>query len=730
MSNQFTSRRIIAKADGSKLTYQTLHERSYLVVPCISQVLDKVVHPVNQEFPELVTTESILPFLESRNGRPVVMDHPFIDGDWKFANEPQILEQYAFGHVFNTRVEDGRVKCDLWLDEERANQLGEDAIDSIQRIKNGEILEVSEGNAALIDPDASGIKDGKKYQGEWLIATTDHLAILPRGVRGACDVDNLGCGANRIMSDRSNEQNTPIVSSLSQARRPTYTGTESTRWTTPKLSDYVRYLYEEKTGPTTVSACSTELKTLIASHTLLGDPTSSNFQNLTTFPVVNPASGKLNERALRGIISRDGTDDTAIRSAIDMARRLLNSEFGVEMNTTFSRTRDIKNLSSGLSDEDVRNLLQTALREVESNIDYLWVEAVYDTTFIYSVGFTTSGNEGPYERSYSIDGDNKVTFGSVKTLVRRKTEYEPVPVTVSSRGKHLFRRIASLLRLQTGETMGDNELWKQMATQLYESVPGFNRVFDIYQDESKVIYVTVLKDGWTEVFWTRSFTLADGTLTLSNDETEVEPVTAFEPKSSPATETVMSSTCGCNKNKEDIVSAEQQKPLIDRLIANSSGAFKETDRATLGTLSVPALQAMADKFAPVEPKEQAATNPTTPPANTTTTTVVQSAPAIPADHIAVPKDKWESVMAMAGAHEKEQQKRKDLLVSKIVSAQSVYTKEDLASMSVPDLEKIGRLTLTDIDSLDYTGARLSSTGGDSDPNDKIYEPPNAWGLKN
>lgn len=738
MDNQFTSRRIIAKADGSKLTYQTLHGRSYLVIPCISQVLDKVVHPVNQEFPELVTTESIVPFLESRNGRPVVMDHPFIDGDWKFANEPAILEQYCFGHVFNTRIEEGRVKCDLWLDEERASALGADAIDAIQRIKDGQVLEVSEGNAALIDPDASGIHEGKKYQGEWLIATTDHLAILPRGVRGACDVDNLGCGANRIMADRSNQlnPNPVVVSSMSQARRPTYTGTESTRWTTPKLSDYVKYLYEGKGGPTTVANCSTELKNLIASHTLLGDPTSSNFQNLTTFPVVNPSTGKLNERALRVIISRDGSDDTAIRSAIDMARRLLNSEFGVEMNTTFSRTRDVRNLSSGLSDEDVRNLIQTAIREAESNVDYLWIEAVYDTTFIYSIGFNDKGSEGPYERSYSIDGDNKVTLGSTKTLVRRKTEYEPVPVTISSRGKNLFHRIASLLRPQAGETMGDNELWKLMATQLYESVPGFNRVFDIYQDESKVIYITILKDGWTEVFWTRSFTLAEGgVLTLSDDAVEVEPVTAFEPKSGgtePTTETVISSTCGCNKNKEDTVSSAEQKSLIDRLIANSAGAFKEADRATLGALSVPALQSMADKLAPIEqPKEQTTTTPNNTTTSTTpavTTPVVQS--TTPADHVSVPKEKWEAVLSMASAHEKEQQKRKDLLVSKIVQSQSVYTKEELGTMSIPDLEKIGRLASVDADSLDYTGARLSSTGGDSDPDDKIYEPPNAWGLKN
>lgn len=726
MNNQFISRRIIAKADGSKLTYQTLHGRSYLVIPCISQVLDKVVHPVNQEFPELVTTESILPFLESRNGRPVVMDHPFIDGDWKFANEPQILEQYAFGHVFNTRVEDGRVKCDLWLDEERANQLGEDAINSIQRIKNGEILEVSEGNAALIDPDASGIKDGKKYQGEWLIAATDHLAILPRGVRGACDVDNLGCGANRIMSDKTNLVTQPIVSSLAQARRPTYTGTESTRWTTPKLSDYVRYLFEGKTGPTTVSACSTELKTLIASHTLLGDPSSSNFQNLTTFPVVNPATGKLNERALRGIISRDGTDDTAIKSAIDMARRLLNSEFGVEMNTTFSRTRDLKNLSSGVSDNDLREWLIAATKLIEPGFDYVWVEHVYDTSYIYTLNKYNEGSEGPFERSYSLDGDNKVTLGSTKTPVRKKkTEYEPVPITMS-RGRQLFKRIASLLRPHATH----NELWAKMANQLYESVPGFNRIFDIDQDEGKVLYVTLLKDGWTEVYWTRSFTLEGDILTLAEDAEEAEPMTTFVPKNSTTTETVMTSTCGCNKNKEDIVSAEQQKPLIDRLIANSSGAFKETDRATLGALSVPALQAMADKFAPEQPKEQAATNLATPSVNTTTTPVVQSAPAIPADHIAVPKTEWEAVRSMASAHEKEQQKRKDLLVSKIVSAQTVYTKEELGAMSVPDLEKIGRLTLTDSDSLDYTGARLSSTGGDSDPNDKIYEPPNAWGLKN
>lgn len=81
-------------------------------------------------------------------------------------------------------------------------------------------------------------------------------------------------------------------------------------------------------------------------------------------------------------------------------------------------------MSGKLSDEDKRQLLQTALdakfRPVADNtIDNVWVLDVWDAEIVYRVG------EQAYKVSYKIDKDGNVTFGEPKK-VARETVYKPM----------------------------------------------------------------------------------------------------------------------------------------------------------------------------------------------------------------------------------------------------------------------------------------------------------------
>lgn len=177
---------------------------SYLVFPVISMVGDSVVWPANSSVPCFVPSETLEFCVESRNYRPIVMNHPHDGKDYVSACSPDILSKYQFGFIFNARFEDGKVKSEMWLDPLRAEKIGMGATQAIDRLKAGEIVEVSEGDYT-VEEEVSGVSSsGEKYGSRWLLAIPDHLAILPLGVEGACSVKNHGCGGNRVMSGNIN----------------------------------------------------------------------------------------------------------------------------------------------------------------------------------------------------------------------------------------------------------------------------------------------------------------------------------------------------------------------------------------------------------------------------------------------------------------------------------------------------------------------------------------------
>ena len=170
------------------------NKKEHIVVPVVMMV--EGVHngsrgPVYHNPDELGRIEA------SWNGIPVTISHP-INEDNQFisANSPNVLEKYSVGTIFNTHLEDGKLKAEAWLDVQRLTAVSPETLD---KVRKGEIIEVSVGI----------FNDEDEEEGDWnnehYIAVAknyrpDHLALLP-GEVGACSITD-GCG---VRVNTSNE---------------------------------------------------------------------------------------------------------------------------------------------------------------------------------------------------------------------------------------------------------------------------------------------------------------------------------------------------------------------------------------------------------------------------------------------------------------------------------------------------------------------------------------------
>jgi len=173
----------------------TLFEQEHTVIPCVALV-EGVLWPANAPSPELALAEEFGKFPEGWNGRPVVYNHPSINGAPVSASSPDVLEDNAFGQLFNTQLDGGKLKTEIWINNARIGELGEEAQEVIEALKVGdETIEVSTGLFTMSE-ESAGEFDGQEYSTIWRNIVPDHLAVLPRGVKGACSVAD-GCGAPR-----------------------------------------------------------------------------------------------------------------------------------------------------------------------------------------------------------------------------------------------------------------------------------------------------------------------------------------------------------------------------------------------------------------------------------------------------------------------------------------------------------------------------------------------------
>jgi len=186
---------ILAEADTKAIRKETFMGQEHLVVPVVALV-EGVVHPANSTKPELALASEFARHPDGWNGRPIVLDHPSVNGLKVSANQPKVLQEESFGNLFFSNLDGVKLKSEMWINLARVAELGDDVKDAVKGLEDGEITEIS--TALFSDVEMrKGTFKGQSFEGIWRNVTPDHLAILPEGVVGACSVED-GCGAPRL----------------------------------------------------------------------------------------------------------------------------------------------------------------------------------------------------------------------------------------------------------------------------------------------------------------------------------------------------------------------------------------------------------------------------------------------------------------------------------------------------------------------------------------------------
>jgi hypothetical protein len=163
--------------------------RDHLVIPVVMMV-DGVHRGSMGSL--LHVKEELEKYTAAWNGRPVVIQHPQIDGEYVSANLPNVLESEEVGKVFNTRYDAG-LKAEAWLDIEKLKKV---SIETYNLIENRNVLEVSIGVFSDVEENV-GVYNDTEYEGIARNYRPDHLAIL-NFTEGACNRgDGCGLGVNK-----------------------------------------------------------------------------------------------------------------------------------------------------------------------------------------------------------------------------------------------------------------------------------------------------------------------------------------------------------------------------------------------------------------------------------------------------------------------------------------------------------------------------------------------------
>lgn len=190
-------RTVVAQVDSDiEIRTETLFGREFTVVPVVAMV-EGVRFGAAQTDPELGLASEFGENPELWNNRPLVMNHPKVDGNFVSANSsPEVLEEYYFGITMNAKLDDTKLKMEAWFDNARIEELGGEFEETLEKIKDQELVEVSVGFYSDLEPKKGKFK-GQSYKGIWRNIRPDHLAILSEGMLGACSNAD-GCGIPRI----------------------------------------------------------------------------------------------------------------------------------------------------------------------------------------------------------------------------------------------------------------------------------------------------------------------------------------------------------------------------------------------------------------------------------------------------------------------------------------------------------------------------------------------------
>lgn len=438
-----------------QLREEQFEGRAHLVAPVVALV--EGVHQ-GSAGPVYYPPNEIGSIIAAWNGVPIPINHPSDNGQALSANDPKILEERCVGRFFNAEFDSNgaKLKGELWLDIERMERLAPEILADIQA---GRPVEVSTAMWFDID-EAPGSWRGEQYIGTVSNFRPDHIALLPEEA-GACSwADGCGVRVNKTHDDGGDNVEVNI---LSRARTPSFVGTETISWgdVPTTFEAYRNGYYRGRSRPAEVPAgvgdAPGPMKRWIASKTLLGDPVADNAGDLIFFPVVNPGTNKLNEGALRAVISGRGSQANipteTKESSQATARRLLTRHFnaniaeppGEQMSVWRGAVngvakllgltaRDVSDseilISNQLSHDELRAKLQALVDTLDGGGWVHFVREVFDDVVVYvartsnpSEGAASGSIEKMYSRKFTIGENDEVALSDEAIEVREVREY-------------------------------------------------------------------------------------------------------------------------------------------------------------------------------------------------------------------------------------------------------------------------------------------------------------------
>ncbi len=143
---------------------------------------------------ELVPADEVAKYANAWNGRPVPIGHPKQDGQPISANSMDLWDETP-AMFWGATVDGDALKGEIWVDIQKASDMGGQAAQLLQRLRNNEAIDVSTGYFRDFT-EAPGEYGGKTYTGIARNLRPDHIAIL-LNEQGACSWAD-GCGVPRI----------------------------------------------------------------------------------------------------------------------------------------------------------------------------------------------------------------------------------------------------------------------------------------------------------------------------------------------------------------------------------------------------------------------------------------------------------------------------------------------------------------------------------------------------
>ena len=178
------------QANNYEIRRDTLQGRAQIIVPVVMMV--EGVHN-GSAGPLFHSARELSHCLPAWDGIPVSIQHPMDDGHFVSCNSPGVIESQVVGKVFHSTFENGRLKAEAWLDEDRLTKISSEMLESILQCRP---IEVSVG--VFTDDEAiTGDWNGEQYIAIARNHNPDHLALLIGAVGACSNKDGCGIRANK-----------------------------------------------------------------------------------------------------------------------------------------------------------------------------------------------------------------------------------------------------------------------------------------------------------------------------------------------------------------------------------------------------------------------------------------------------------------------------------------------------------------------------------------------------